>query len=61
MLQLLATNIDICRIKGLLNKQQLASSVVTNSTIIMNTDKIPDNLVDILFENTGIIIVQDYN
>lgn len=59
MLRLLGTNIDICRISKVLGKQRLKSSI-TNSTIIIYTNEIPDDVVDIVFANATIISAQNY-
>ena len=59
MLRLLATDIDICRISKVLGKQRLKASI-TNSTIIIDTNEISDNVVDMLFANATIISAQNY-
>lgn len=59
MLQLLATDVDICRISKVLGRQRIKSSI-TNSTIIIETDEISDDVVDMLFANATIISAQNY-
>lgn len=59
MLRLLATDIDICRISKVLGKQRLKVSI-TNSTIIIGTNEISDDAVDMLFANATIISAQNY-
>ena len=59
MLRLLATDIDICRIGKVLGKQRLKASI-TNSTIIIDTNEISDDVVDMLFANATIISAHNY-
>lgn len=59
MLRLLVTDIDICRISKVLGKQRLKASI-TNSTIIIDTNEISDDVVDMLFANATIISAQNY-
>ncbi len=59
VLQLLSTDVDICRISKMLGRQRIKSSI-TNSTIIIETDEISDDVVDMLFANATIISAQNY-
>ena len=59
MLKLLVADIDICRISKILGKHRLKSSI-TYSTIIIDTDEIPQNVVDMLFANATIVGAQNY-
>lgn len=59
MLQLLVADIDICRISKILGRHRLKSSI-TYSTIIIDTDEIPQNVVDMLFANATIVGAQNY-
>lgn len=59
MLQLLVTEIDICRISKILGRQRLKSTI-TNSTIIIDNKEISKDVVDLLFENATIIGAQNY-
>jgi len=50
---------DICRISKALGRHRLKSSI-TKSTIIIDADEIPDDMVDMLFAYATIVGAQDY-
>ena len=60
MLQLLATDVDICGLSKVLGRLRLKSSI-TDSTIIIDADEIPESVVDELFANATILEVQNYS
>lgn len=59
MLRLHVANIDICRISKSLGRCRL-KAFITNSTIIIDSDEIPEYVVDMLFANATILEAQNY-
>ena len=59
MLKLLVRDLDICRVSKLLGRNRLKASI-TDSTIIVESDEIPDEVIDKLFENATIVGAQNY-
>lgn len=60
MLKLLVRDLDICRVSKLLGKNRLKASI-TESSIIIDSDEITDEVIDNLFENATIFSAQNYH
>ena len=59
MLRLIVADVDICRISKALGKYRLKSSV-TQSQVLIDNDEVPEEVVDIIFENATILGAQNY-
>jgi len=60
VLKLLVRDLDICRVSKILGKNKLKVSI-TESSIIIDSDEITDEVVDNLFENATILSAQNYH
>ena len=60
MLKLLVRDLDICRVSKVLGKNKLKASI-TNSTIIIYSDEITDEVTQNLFDSATIICAQNYH
>ncbi len=60
MLKLLARDVDICRVSKLLGKNRLKASI-TESSIIIDSDEITDEVIENLFKNATIFSAQNYH
>ena len=59
MLKLLARNLDICKVSKLLGSYRLRASI-TDSTIIIDSEEVADEVIDHLFELVTVISAQNY-
>lgn len=59
MLRLLVENNDIVKISKVLGKYKIKASI-TNSTIIIESNEVPDEVVEVIINNTKIIKAQNY-
>ena len=60
MLKLLVRDLDICRVSKLLGMNRLKATI-TESSIIIDSDEINDEVIDNLFENATIYSAQNYH